>query len=88
MNEKIDFDEAIKIANIDNIILKRRNNGFLFSDYQIDVLNRNGINYLNYCNMHELLFDIEELLNNDYDDELDLVSSQISELLYYNDTKK
>ncbi len=38
--------------------------------------------------MHELLFDIEELLNSDYDEELDLVSAQISELLYYRDTKK
>ncbi len=88
MDKNISFDEAINFANTDNIILKRRENGFLFSDYQIEVLNRNGLNYQKYSNMHDLLFDIEELLNSDYDEELDLVSAQISELLYYRDTKK
>jgi hypothetical protein len=38
--------------------------------------------------MRELLFDIEEYLSDNYDDELDLVSNQIAELIYYRDTKK
>ena len=87
-NKDITFDEAIKIADIDKVIMKRRDNGLLLSDYQIEVLNRNGIILANYSNLDTLLFDIEETLNNDYDQELDLISSQLAEYKYYKDTKK
>ena len=60
----------------------------LLSDYQINVLNRCGLNYKNYNNIRDLLFDIEEVLFDNYDEELDLVSNQISEFIYYSDTKK
>ena len=85
MNKDINLEEAIQVEDIDNVILK---NGILLSDYQISVLNRNNIDYNNYSNIHDLLFDIEELLNDDYDDELDLISSQLAEFIYYNETKK
>ena len=88
MEKNIDFDEAIRIADIDNVLLKRRNNGMLFSDYQIAVLKRNNIDYDDYTNMQDLLFDIEEILNDNYDEELDLISGQIAEFIYYKDTKK
>ena len=87
-NIEINIDDAIKDANIENIILVRRNNGLLLSDYQVNVLKRNGLNYEKYSNIHELLFDIEECLYDNYDDELDLVSSQLSEFIYYNESKK
>ena len=88
MNNKIDFNTAVEIANIDNIILKRRKNGMLLSDYQISVLKRNEIEYEKYSTMQTLLFDIEEILNDDYDEELDLISGQLAEFIYYKDTKK
>ena len=88
MNNKIDFNTAVEIANIDNIILKRRKNGMLLSDYQISVLKRNEIEYEKYSTMQTLVFDIEEILNDDYDEELDLISGQLAEFIYYKDTKK
>lgn len=84
----ISIDEAFKFANYDNLLLKRRENNMLLSDYQVSILNRNGLNYLKYSNIHDLLFDIEECLNEDFDDELDVVSNQIYEYIYYNETKK
>ena len=51
MNEDrkyISFEEAIDFSNIEETILKRRKNNFLLSDYQVGVLERNGINYLKY----------------------------------------
>jgi len=86
--EKIDFEDVVSQIDIDNIVFKRRSNNFLLSNYQISVLKRNGINYLNYSNIKNLLFDIEQILNYDSDEELDLVSSQIAEFLYYSETKK
>lgn len=87
-NKEISFEDAIEIADIDNSILKRRNNGLLLSDYQVNVLSDRGIMYEKYGSIHELLFDIEEILNDEYDDELDSISKQLAEMAYYGETKK
>ena len=87
-NKNIDLNEAIQFADFEKLLLKRRDNNMLLNDYQVAILSRNGIDYSNYFNMRELLFVIEECLDNNYDEELDLVSSQISEFIYYRDTKK
>ena len=86
--ENIDINEAIEVSNYCDFLLKRRDNNLLLSDYQIKVLNTNGINYIKYTNMHELLFDINYILQDNYQEELDLVASQIGEILYYSETKK
>lgn len=87
-DKEINLKDAIDFANQEELLLKHRKNNMLLSDYQINVLRQNGFDYLKYSNFHDLLFDIEELLNDDYNEELDLVSSQISEYIYYNETKK
>jgi len=84
----ISIEEAIKFSNYDQLLLRRRENGILLSDYQVSVLNRNGINYKKFGNVRELLFEIENCLDDYFDEELDLVGSQISEYIYYNDTNK
>ena len=88
MEKKIDFDEALKLADIDNVLLRRQKNGMMLSNYQIDVLKKYDIDYERYSNMQMLLFDIEEILNDDYDEELDAISKQLAEFIYYRDTKK
>ena len=84
----ISLKEAIDFSNYKELLLSRRENGLLLSDYQVAVLNRNGIDYKKYNNVRELLFEIENYLDDDFDEELDLVSSQLSEFIYYTDTKK
>ena len=85
---EVNINEAINYSEFDNLILKRRDNNFLLSDYQISVLNRVGIDFIEYNNIRDLLFDIEECLNEFYDEELDLVSNQLSEFIYYSETNK
>lgn len=87
-NKEISFEDAIEVADIENSILKRRNNGLLLSDYQVNVLENRGIMYEKYGSIHELLFDIEEILNDKYDDELDNISKQLAEMAYYGETRK
>ena len=43
---------------------------------------------MNFNSIKSLLFEIENILDEDYDEELDLLGSQLSEFVYYNDTKK
>lgn len=89
INKKdVSLKEAMDFSNYSDLLLSRRENGFLLSDYQVSVLNRNGIDYKRYNNVRELLFEIENYLDEDFDEELDLVSSQLSEFIYYTDTKK
>jgi len=89
INKKdVSLKEAMDFSNYSDLLLSRRENGFLLSDYQVSVLNRNGIDYKRYNNVRELLFEIENYLDEDFDEELDLVSSQLSEFICYTDTKK
>ena len=86
--KEVSIDDAIKISNYEDLLLKRRENNILLSDYQISVLRRNGIDYNRFSSIRELMFEIENYLGEEFDEELDLVSSQLSEYIYYNETKK
>lgn len=87
-NNNLNIEQAIQFADYDKYLLKHINNTLLLSDFQMDILKKNGFNVNDYGSMNQLLFDIEEYLNVEYDDELELVSSQLVELIYYKDTKK
>ena len=86
--QNISLKEAMLFSDYDKLLLSRRENGLLLSDYQISILNRSGIDYSKFFNFRDLLFEIQLCLDDFYDEELDLVSSQISEFIYYNDTNK
>ena len=70
-------------------MIKIRGNGIYLSDNQIEVLNRYNINYKKYNSLSSLIFEIEEILNEEVDvDDLEDVSAKLSELNYYNNTEK
>ncbi len=85
---KITIDDAVRQEELNTYLFKRRANNMLLNDYQVNVLKRFDIDYLKYSDYRSLLFEIETILSDDYDDELDLVCSQIAEYVYYNETKK
>lgn len=84
----IDVKDAIELSKVESDFLKRRESGLLLSDYQISVLDMCDINYKNYSNLSSLLFEIEEYLNNEENDELEEVSRQLAEIHYYSETNK
>ena len=67
--------------------LKKRENGMILSDYQIEVLKLNGIDYLKYGSIKEILFDINEILEEEENEELEIVGKEIDERNYYNEKK-
>lgn len=79
---------AVKTTyNLDDVLpdmdkwLLPRENGMLLSDYQVEVLEKNNINYMNYSNIKELLFAVNEM---DLDDEeLEQIIMQLDESDYY-----
>ena len=73
----------------DKTMMKQRGNGIYLSDNDIEVLNRYNINYLNYSSLNSLIFNIEQILNEETDlNDLEEVSRKLSELNYYNNTNK
>lgn len=84
-----------KEFNVDNLVkeqetsfLKRRENGLLLSDEDVHILERNGINYLEYANLKSLLFEISSVLEDNEDLELEELSIKLGEDNYYNYTNK
>lgn len=73
----------------ENAFLKKYNNIYI-SEEQKEVLDKYGLNIEKYNNVNELIFDIEEYLNESYVelDDLEWVSQTISEYNYYNNTNK
>lgn len=87
-NTELSLSQAIEFSNYEGLLLKRRENSLLLSDYQVSILGRNGIDYRKFINVRDLVFEIENCLDDNFDEELDIVSSQLAEYIYYNETKK
>lgn len=69
--------------------LKKHNNIYI-SDEQVNILENYDINVDSYKNINDLIYDIEEYLNDSYEplEDLEWVSETLSEYNYYNNTNK
>jgi len=85
-------EDILKIANsldLESGLLKKCNNGLLLTQYEIDVLDKYKINYNNTSSLKEIIYLIEEILNEDSSfDDLENISLSISERDYYMNTNK
>ena len=87
--KKLDIDSLTKDVYNDKSMIKMRGNGIYLSDNQIEVLKRYDIDYKKYISLNSLIFELEEILNEEVDaSDLEEVSSRLSELNYYNNTNK
>ena len=78
--------------DIDIPFLKNIRNDIYLNDNEVITLQKFNINVNNINSMSELLFIIEDIINNNYDktdfEELDILSKNLSERNYYNNTFK
>ncbi len=77
-----------EIMGTEKSFLKRRENGLMLSDNDIEILKRNEINYLDYSSLEALIFRIQESLEEIEDDELENLNIKLGEYNYYNYTNK
>lgn len=85
--KNIDIDDLVDEKHMH----KKYGNDIYLSDFQIEVLNKYKIDYETISSVSELIFQIEEILDDDCGDDLDdleNVSKEISEFNYYNNTNK
>ena len=73
----------------DSDFLKKYGNIFI-SDRQNEILKKYDIIVDNYKNAEDLIYDIENVLNDSYEtlEDLEWVSQSLSEYNYYNNTNK
>ena len=83
------FLDENELVKTEKSFLKKYNNIYI-SEEQKEILDRYDIDVNKYLNISELIYDIEECLNNSIDelDDLEWVSQTISEYNYYNNTNK
>jgi len=89
MNREYNIDKIV--SEIDFSANEFRNvNGFNLTNREIEVLDRYKINYKKCNCLKEILFEVEEILNDMeiVDEELDYISATISERDYYQNTNK
>ena len=82
------IDENELVQN-DKKFLKKYNNIYI-SEEQKDILDKYNIDVNKYSNISQLIYDIEECLNDSFEEleDLEWVSQTISEYNYYNNTNK
>lgn len=74
---------------MENNFVKVRKEDIYLSDADIKILEKYEIDYNSYSNMQELLFSIEDILNNNYtDSDLEELLIKLSEYNYYFKTNK
>ena len=85
----LNIDKLTKEVYDDKNMIKMRGNGIYLSDNDVQTLKKYNINYEKYSSLNSLIFEIEEILNEEVDaDDLEQISSKLSELNYYNNTNK
>lgn len=77
-----------EIMGTEKSFLKRRKNGLMLSDEDIEILKRNDINYLEFNTLEALIFRIEEALDEEENDELEELNIKLGEYNYYYYTNK
>ena len=88
-DKELDVNDLTKNIYDDKTMLKMRGNGIYLSDNDIEVLQRYNIDYTKYNSLSSLLFDLEDILNEETDlDDLEEISTKLSEINYYNNTNK
>ncbi|MGM9878280.1 MAG: hypothetical protein ACI33S_06510 [Bacilli bacterium] len=83
-NEQINIDDLISQKYMHREIKK----GLFLSEYQIEILKRYNIDIDKISTINDLIFQIDEILEEGDCEDLELVANELSEFYYYANTNK
>lgn len=84
-----DIDKVIEEMDFSRNSINDCGNGIYLTNFEIDILNKYHVNYSNCTSMKDIIFLVEEILNEDSSlDDLENISKSISERDYYLNTNK
>ena len=87
-NQEVSIEKLVSDLNPRDNMLRNCGNGIYLSDIQINILKQYGFSYEKYPNVKSLIFDIEEYLNENYEEDLESVINALAEFDYYHNTNK
>lgn len=90
-DQELSIEKLVQDTNPRSNLMRYCGNDIYLSDMQIEILKQYGFLYQNYSSIKSLIFDIEEYINENYDqdlDDLESVVSNLSEFDYYHNTNK
>lgn len=89
MNSYNNYVNDEEVVATENKFLQKYNNIYI-SIEQKEILDKYGFDINKYNSVNELLFDLEEYLNDSYTEleDLEWVSQTVAEYNYYNNTNK
>lgn len=82
------IDELVSNLDFDKNSLKDCGNGIFLTNFEIQVLEKYHIDYKKTVSLKEILFEVEDILNDDYYDDLENISKSIAERDYYLNSNK
>lgn len=90
MNTEYDIDSLVSNLDFSSNSFVNVGNGLMLTNREIDILKQYKIDYTRCKSLKEVLFEIEEIIQDMdiVDEELDYISSTISERDYYQNTNK
>lgn len=85
-----DIDDLVSNIDFTSNSLVKINSKIMLTNKEIEILDRYNIDYKNCNSLKEVIFRIEDIISDMdiVDDELDYISSTISERDYYENTNK
>ena len=89
--QEMSIETLVKDANPRDNMKQDYGNGIYLSKQEKKVLEKYHFSVENYANLKSLLFDIEEYLNENYEeslDDLENIADNLAELNYYQNTNK
>ena len=87
--KEIKVEDLVEDIDINKNIPKKRKNGIVLRDSDIEILRRYDIDYEKHASLSSLIFEIEEILMYETDvEDLEKLSEELSEINYYNYTNK
>ena len=86
----IDINKVVSEMDFESNKLNTVGNNLMLTNKEIEILNRYKIDYNKCTSLKEILFEVEEILNDMdiVDEELDYISQSIAERDYYQNTNK
>ena len=87
-NEDVSIEKLVSDLNPRANMFKDCGNGIYLSVIQMSILKQYGFDYEKYSNIKSLIFDVEEYLNENYDEDLENIVSSLAEFDYYHNTNK
>ena len=87
---EIDLEKLVSEMDFESGKFVTCNNGLMLTNNEISVLKRYNIDYEKCSTLKEIIYLVEDVLNEDIDDadDLEYISSTISERDYYQNTNK